>query len=103
MLDFETQKELLRETVSSTKALKIAIHMKMGALNQQKINQNLNTTAQSVNIVNSFQNPHRTTNYQQHQKDFTRYATVSQNYKCIIICANCGQRWTHNYCQICPV
>ena len=31
--DYDTQKELLKETVSPTKALEIAIHLEMGAQN----------------------------------------------------------------------
>ena len=41
MIDHETQKELLKETVEPSKALEIAIQMEMGAQNQHKINQNL--------------------------------------------------------------
>ena len=63
-LEHETQKELPKETVSPKKALEIAIHMDMVAQNQQKVNQNLNTNAQSVNIVNNFQGRNRNTNYQ---------------------------------------
>ena len=76
MLDYETQKELLKESVSPTKALEKSIHMEMGAQRQQKIDQNLNTNAQSVNIVNNFQGRNRTTNNQQQRPDFTRYPTV---------------------------
>ena len=50
--------------------------MEMGADNQQKINQNLNTTAQSVNAINNFQGRNRLANYQQSRKDFTGYPTV---------------------------
>ena len=42
---FRKQKQFLKETMSPTKALKIDIHMEMGAQNQQNINQNLNTNA----------------------------------------------------------
>ena len=76
MLDYDTQKELLKETVSPIKAPEIAIHMEMAAQNQQKINQNLKTNAQSVDIVNNFQERNRTTNYQHQRKEFTRYLTV---------------------------
>ena len=38
MIDHETQKELVKETVEPSKALEIAIQMEMGAQNQQKIN-----------------------------------------------------------------
>ena len=55
MIDSDTQKELLKETVTHTKALGIDIHMDMGAQNMQKINQILNTNAQSVKVVNKFQ------------------------------------------------
>ena len=36
MIDHETQKELLKETVEPSKALEIAIQMEMGAQNQHK-------------------------------------------------------------------
>ena len=45
MQDHDTQRELLKETVLSIKALEGAIHIEMGSQNQQKINQNLNTNA----------------------------------------------------------
>ena len=38
MLDHETQKEVPKETLSSTNCHKIAIHTKMRAQNQQKFN-----------------------------------------------------------------
>ena len=63
MLDVDTQKELLKETMSPTKALETSVYVEMGAQNQQNILQNLNTNAQSVNIVNNFQGRSRTTNY----------------------------------------
>ena len=51
----DTQKELLKETVSPTKALEAAIKMEMGAQNQQKINQDLNIATKLINAVNNFQ------------------------------------------------
>ena len=56
--------QLLKETVSPTKALEIATLMEMGSQNKQNLNQNPNTNAQSVKIVNKFQGPiaPRTTN-----------------------------------------
>ena len=65
MQDHDTQRELLKETASPTKALEVAIPMEMGAQSQQKINQNFSTTAQSVNAVNNFQGRNRNANYQQ--------------------------------------
>ena len=76
--------------------------MEMRAQIQQILNQNLNTKAQSVKIVNNFEGRNCNTNYQQSRKDFTRYPTVPQNSKNTRICTNCGQRWSHNHCQICP-
>ena len=78
MLDHDTQKELLRETVSPTKALRVAIQMEMGAQNQQKINQNLNIATNSVKAVNNFPTRNRNPNYQTTRKDFTRYPSVPQ-------------------------
>ena len=102
MIEFDKQMEPLRERVSPTTALKIAIHMKMGSQNQQKIDQNLNTNAQQVKIVNNIQGRSRTTNYQQQRKDFSRNPTVPQNYQYTSACANCGQRWSINHRQLCP-
>ena len=82
---------LLQETVSPSKALKIAIHMEGEAQNQQKTNQNLDTNAQSMNRVNNFQGRSRTTSYQQQRKNFTRYPIVPHNSQNTITCANCGQ------------
>ena len=49
VLDYETQTELHKETLSQPKSLEIAIHMGMGAQNQQKIDQNLdNNNTQSL-------------------------------------------------------
>ena len=55
MIDNETQKELLQETVEPSKALENAIQMEMEAQNPQKINQNLALTTNSVNAVKTFQ------------------------------------------------
>ena len=98
MLDYDTQKEIVNETMSPTKVLEVAIYMEMGTQNQQKINQNLNTNAHLLN----FQKRNCTTNYQQQRIDFTRYPSVPQNSQYTIICANCGQRWSHNHRRICP-
>ncbi|XP_075241628.1 AP-1 complex subunit gamma-1-like [Convolutriloba macropyga] len=65
IIDHETQKELLKETVEASKALEIAIQMEMGAQNQQKINQNLMSTTNSVNVVNNYQTRNRNANAQQ--------------------------------------
>ena len=91
MLEYDTQKELLKETVSPTKAPEIATLMEMGSQNQQKINQFLNTNAHSVNIVNNFQGRNRTTNYQQQRKHFPRHPSVPKNYQYTSIYGNCGQ------------
>ena len=87
MIDHETLKELLKETVEPCEALEIAIQMEMGAQNHQKINQNLMSTTNSVNVVNNYQSCNR--------NDFTRYPTVPQNYQYSSICMNCGLRWSH--------
>ena len=88
MIDHETQTELLKETVEPSKALEIAIQMEMGAQNQQKINQNLMSTINSVNLVNNYQTRNRNVNAQQPKRDFTRYPTVPQNYQYSSICMN---------------
>ena len=76
--------------------------MEMGAQNQQKINQNLLSGTNSVNAINSNQIRNRNANAEQTKQNFTRYATVPQNYQYTSICMNCGLRWSHNHKQICP-
>ena len=102
MTDHETQKELLKETVESSKALEIAIQMEMGAQNQHKIKQILMSGSNSVNLINNYQIRNRNTNAQQTKRDFTRCAAVPQNYQYTSICVNCGLRWSHNHKQIFP-
>ena len=72
LIDHETQKELLKETVEPSKALEIAIQMEMGAQNQQKINQNLMSGSNSVNLINNHQIRNRNANAQQTKRDFLR-------------------------------
>ena len=102
MIDHETQKELLKEKVEPSKALEIAIQMEMGAQNQHKINQNLMSSSNSVNLINNHQIRNRNANAQQTKRDFTRYATVPQNYQYTSICMNCSLRCSQNHKQICP-
>ena len=102
MIDHGTQKKLLKETVEPSKALEIAIQMEMGAQNQHKVNQNLMSSSNSVNLINNQQIRNRNANAQQTKRDFTRYASVPQIYQYTSICMNCGLRWSHNHKQICP-
>ena len=102
MIDHETQKELLKETVEPSKALEIAIQTEMGAQNQQKINQNSMSGSNSVNLINNHHIRNRNANAQQTKRDFTRYTTVPQNYQYTSTCMNCVLRWSHNHKQICP-
>ena len=102
MMDNETQKELLKETVEPTKALEVEVQMEMGTQNQQKINQNLALNTNLVNAVNTFRARNRNASYQPARKDLTRYPSLPQNYQYTSVCKNCGQRWSHNHRQICP-
>ena len=68
IFNYDTQKDFLKENLSPTKALEIAIHKEMGTQNKQMINQIFTKNAQSVNIINNFLGRNRTTNYQQQQK-----------------------------------
>ena len=104
MLDHDTQKELLKETVLPTKALKVAVQMEMGAQNQQKINQNLNIAAtNSVNAVNNFQTRNCNATYQPDSKDFTLYSSEPKTTSTIAFGpVVVQQRWSHNHCQTCP-
>ena len=79
MLDHETQKELLKETVDPPKALEIAIQMEMGAQNQQKINQNLMSGNTSVNYINNNSMSNRNANGPSTKRDSTRYASIPKN------------------------
>ena len=97
MQDHDFQRKFLKETVSPIKAPEVAIHLEMGAQNQQKINQNLNTNAQSVNDVNNLQGLNCNANYKTSRKDLARYPTVPQNYQYTSTCANSDQRWSHNH------
>ena len=102
MIDHETQKELLNKKVEPSKALEIAIQMEMGAQNQQKINQNLMSGTNSVNSINSNHIRNRNANAQQTNQDFTRYATVPQNYQYTSTYMKCGLLWSQNHKQSCP-
>ena len=97
MMDNETHKELLIETAETTKTLKIAIQMEMGAQNPQKVNKNLTLTTNSVNAVNNFETRNHNANYQLALKDFTRCPSVHQNYQYTSVWTNCGQRLSHNH------
>ena len=66
------------------------------------MNENLMSGTNSVNAINSNQRRNRNANAQQTKRDFTRYATVPQNYQYTSTCMNCGLRWSHNHKQICP-
>ena len=76
MLDYETQKELLKKTESTNNLLEIAIHMALRAQNQQKILHKLSTNSYSVNIAYNLQNHIPTANYQQQRQGYNRNATV---------------------------
>ena len=56
MLDEDIQRELLRDTVDSERALSIAKNMQMGHQNQQRISSNNNNSAtgSTINAVQSF-------------------------------------------------
>ena len=61
MLDFDTQKEHLKETESPKNPRK-SYSYGDGCPEPPKINQNLNTIAQLLNIVNKFHGRNRNTN-----------------------------------------
>ena len=89
MLDYETQKELIKETVTSTKALQIAIDMEMRAQNQRHINQNLNNiNNQSINLVNNYQKRKRNTNFQQQRQIYNHNANFSDQTRFTNNCRN---------------
>ena len=67
MNDFDTQKELRRETVNNIKALEKPAHMEIEIKNQQ--NQNW-TIIQTANLFNRSQNRNRKRNYRQRRQIF---------------------------------
>ena len=54
MLDDDIQRELLRDTVDPERALSIAVNMKMGHQNQQRISSINGATGNTVNVIQSF-------------------------------------------------
>ena len=96
MIDHETQKELLKETVEPCNALEIAIQMEMGAQNQQKINQNLMPATNSVNVVNNYLPRNRNANAQKTRKlegishDIQLYTKTTNIVVSVPIAANGG-------------
>ena len=56
MLDDDTQRELLRDTVVPERALSIAVNMGMGHQNQQRIsfNNNNNASGSAINAIQCF-------------------------------------------------
>ena len=92
MQNEDIQKELLKETVEPDKALAIAINIKMGTLNQLKMNANkteLNSTVNQVQrmpIANA--TPFSTMNTTERKKPTT--------------CHFCGMNWTPEHRNRCP-
>ena len=70
--------------------------MEMWAQNQQKLNQNSNTTAHSVNAGNKFQGRNHNVNNQPARKDFTRYPTAHSILESALIVAKTGVMSTVN-------
>ena len=97
LLDDDIQRELLRDTVDTERALSMAVNMEMGHQNQQKISSNNYSAAGStVNAIQPF-NSFRGANARGNQpgRVAVNRATVGQ-------CRGCGQAWTTTHRQVCP-
>ena len=96
MLDDDIQRELLRDTVDSERALSIAVNMEMGHLNQQRISSNNGATSSTVNAIQSI-NSFRGAGVRGNQSSRTVVNRVSVGQ-----CRGCGQAWTTTHRQVCP-
>ena len=96
MLDDDVQRELLRDTVDTERALSIAVNMEMGHQNQQRISSNNGATSRTVKAIQSF-NRFRGTVVRGNQSGRTvvNLASVGQ-------CRGCGQAWTPTHRQVWP-
>ena len=96
MLDYDIQRELLRDTVDPERALSIAVNMEMGHQNQQRISSNDNANGSAVNAIQSI-NRFRGASLRGNQSSRTvvNRASVGQ-------CRECGQSWTPKHRQVCP-
>ena len=98
MLDDGIQRELLRDTVDTERALSIAVNMEMGHQNQQRISSNNNsgTNSTAITAIQSF-NRFRGENTRGNSS-----GRVTINRAAICQCIGCGQTWTTTHRQICP-
>ena len=94
MLDDDTKRELLRDTLEPERALSIAVNMELGRHNQQLISYN-NTSG--LNVVQQFNRFHGPNACTQHQNRSTL------DLKANSLCRNCGQKWKTTHCQVCSV
>ena len=96
MLDDDIHRELLSDTFDPERALSIAVNMKMGHQNQQRISSNNGATSSTVNAIQSF-NRFRGAGVRGNQSGRTvvNRASVGQ-------CCGCGQACTTTHRQVRP-
>ena len=98
MLNDDIQRELLRDTVDTERALSIAVNMEMGHQNQQRSSSNNNNSAagSTVNAMQSF-NRFRGAGARRNQS-----GRVAVNRAAIGQCRGCGPAWSTTHRQVCP-
>ena len=96
MLDYDIQRELLRDTVDPERALSIAVNMEMGHQNQQRIPSNNGATGSTVNAIQSFNR------FRGAGASGNLSVRVAVNRKSFGRCRECGQAWTTTHRQFCP-
>ena len=91
LMDPETQKELLKQTVEPRQALELAINMELGMRNQHQIQQhNKIVIPANVNAV-QFANKSQTPNWQNLNN------VPRQNNPSTLYCSSCGEIWLPNH------
>ena len=96
MLDDDIQREVLRDTVHPERALSIAVNMKMGHQNQQRMSSNNGATGNTVNAIQLF---NRFCGASARGNPSGR---VAVNRASVGQCRGCGQAWTTTHRQVCP-
>ena len=95
MLDDDIQRELRRDTLEPERALTIAVNMKMGHQNQQRISSknNINNGVNAIQQFNRFRGPNARVN--QSKRNTFNCESTGQ-------CRGCGQTLKTTQCQVCP-
>ena len=97
LLDDDIQRELLRNTVDPEKALSIAVTMKIGHQNQQRISsKNNNANGAAINVIQFFNR------FGGASARGIQTGRISFNQAETGQCRSCGQTWTSTHRQVCP-